>query len=98
MLISAAQVNADEKLKDSSESSDESTEDKASNILQKGWDLNSYDPMFAIMPWFNPTNNWNKGTNVNQAVDIFHLSQEWRKKDVKDYFDWINFKTPGVDK
>jgi hypothetical protein len=70
---SAAQVNLDEDLKDTSESSDESEEDEPLNIAQKGGDINSYDQMFAIMPHFCPTNNWKKDIMSDKTLDIFHM-------------------------
>ncbi len=50
------------------------------------------------MPWFKPSNDWNKDIDAAGIIDIFRLSKERHKKDTKDDFEWVNHKTHPTTK
>ena len=96
--LTAAEVNTSDSTSNSSDQSDESVVEEASQDLKKGYDQNTYDLTYAIMPRFHPSNDWNKDNKHGKTFDIFQLSQERRQKDVRDNFDWMDFKRYHVDK
>ncbi len=61
-------------------------------------EIDSYDEINAIMPWFKPINDWNKDVDVVGVIDIFATSKERHKKDTKDDFEWVNHKTHPTKK
>ncbi len=61
-------------------------------------EIDSFDEINAIIPWFKPSNDWNKDIQAAGVIDIFRLSKERHKKDTKDDFEWVNHKTHPTTK
>ena len=51
----------------------------------------NYMYMFAIMPRFNPINNWNNDHSEAFIVHLFSLTGERHHVPVGNNFDWIDF-------
>ena len=54
--------------------------------------------MYAIMPRFKPSNDWNKDIDKGRVINIFTSSKERHKKDTKVNFEWVNHKTHPTNK
>ena len=51
----------------------------------------NYMYMFAVMPRFNPINNWNKDCSEAFKIEIFESAAKRCRIPVGDNFDWIDF-------
>jgi len=81
-----------------SEDEDEDIHETVGSSDPEYREIDSYDDIHTIMPWFKPSNDWNKDVDGADVINIFRLSKERHRKDTKDNIEWVNHKTHPTKK